>query len=691
MKNKILGIAFCSVGLLATTSCGDYLETSSPSTTTSSVVSSSADNCQSTLNGAYIDLHDVMLAQVYGAGLFYALDVAGSDIERHPGENVPLRWQPETFYNGGNASVLAAYNPISYGKESPSSAYAMLMSIIQTANTLIDGISEAQLEGDNAKAYKRIIAECICMKATCYRELIKYYGDVPLRNHENDPYGQFTSRLEIYDSMLSQLAGCADNLADITASNKNTFTKQYAYALIGRLSLEAAGYQTYRLDVTEASKLEKHPDYTDAQNATYARPTNYKAYYDKAYDAFKWVTTNMGGIVFDANDYSTFFTQLHQNTEETGFADESIFEDVQKQGASGNCERPYSIGRPSSGGSSKAFPCKSYGQCHINTAFYYGVFDPKDVRRDVSCAVTGSDGKGFEKVIPYDFNTTANGGGMACGKFDENRQSKVWTANQRRAGINAPYMRISEVYLGLAEAALMKTTPDMTTAVDMYNKTHERAGLGKANNVTLEAIVDERGFEFAAEGDRRWNLIRTGFIGKKIEAIKVLTANMVKGLKSNGYYEFDNGNVISNTIYTKMVDPKALGLSSRVTPVTPASMRVGGYEPKNDLEAVQLPGWRGQHDWENVSGFSNYKSNSKSNVAIRGLFSKLSAEEIATLKAAGYKEQAWGSKLADQEDIYSDGIFEGWNYKSAPIYLFPHTTNALLGGLTNGYGFSSSF
>ena len=104
--------------------------------------------------------------------------------------------------------------------------------------------------------------------------------------------------------------------------------------------MEAGSYQTYRLDVTPASRLEKHPDYTDVNDATYARPTDYKSYYDIAYEAFKYVAENPGAAKFDANDYSTFFTQLH--APDGSVADESIFEDENVQGSSttGNCERP---------------------------------------------------------------------------------------------------------------------------------------------------------------------------------------------------------------------------------------------------------------------------------------------------------------------------------------------------------------
>ena len=699
-------------------SCGDYLETSSPSTVSASLATSSIDGCQTTLDGAYNSLHLVMRDQTFGNGLFYAMDAAGSDIERHGGEQNVGRLKVETFYNGASQDIISTFTVLGdLGTSDDKTAYAQLYSIIPTMNLLTDGITEEMLNDPaTGKQYGEIYGQAVCMKATCYRELIKYYGDVFSVFSLQDNPTAFASRLDIYDKVIAELNKAKDLCPDLTSTNKNKFSKQYAYALLGRIAMEAAGYQTYRLDVTEASRLEKHPDYTDINNATYARPTNYKAYYDIAYDAFKWVAENPAGAVFNESDYSQFFTDLH--AVDGGFATESIFEDEMVQGTA-NCERPYAIGRPASGSNGYGV-CKSYGQCRINPAFYYGMFDPKDIRRDISCVVTGSylkagtkdirndlcvfnedgtvdakksyDGKScsYEVVLGFNMKTSGDGAGIACGKFDENRQVSPYITKQRMSGINQPYMRISEVYLGLAEAALMKTSPDASTAVTYYNKTHVRAGLPAASNVTFEQVIDERGFEFAAEGDRRWTLIRTGFIAKKTKAVKDLTKKMIDGLKANGYYTFDNGNTISNYIYYKGVDPTAMGLDTRITGPTPAEMRVAGYEPKTDLEALLFPGWRGQHDWDKEKTYTrkHYGNNGwpNSNIAIKGLFTNI------TEAPEGYWAKPWGKGIVDQEatnGFYYEDLFKGWDFKTAPIYLLPLSENALIGGFKNGYGFTS--
>ena len=682
-------------------SCGDYLETSSSSTITADVATSSIDGCQTTLDGAYNSFHIALRDQIFANGLFYALDAAGSDIERHGGEQNVGRLAAETFYNGGSSDVISSFSvKTDLNTADEKTAFYLLYKLITTTNVLTDGITEELMndEKDGAK-YKSIYAQAVCMKATCYRELIKYYGDVMYVFDLDDIPTALSSRLDVYDKLIEDLNAVKDMCPELTSANKTQFTRQYAYALLGRIAMEAGSYQTYRLDVTDASRLERHPDYSDAYDAAYARPTNYKSYYDKAYEAFKWVAENPGAATFDANDYTTFFTQLH-GVDGT-YADESIFEDENVQGSStsGNSERPYAIGRPATS-SNKYGVCKSYGQCRINPAFYYGKFDPKDKRRDISCVITGSylkaatlrkdlegyDGKGccYEVILPFAMKTAADGAGIACGKFDENRQPNPYITKNRMSGINHPYMRISEIYLGLAEAALMKSSPDQATADSYYNKTHERAGLSKATGVTLEQVIDERGFEFAAEGDRRWTLIRTGFIGKKVKEIKELTKKMIDGLKANGYYTFDNGNTIGNYIYYKGVDPTALGLTSRVTGPTPENMLKGGFEPSTDLEATQFPGWRGQHDWEYYTT-GKYPN---SNLAIKGLFTNI------TSTPEGYYQMDWGKALVKQEEtngFYYEDLFKGWDFKSAPIYLVPLSENALIGGFTNGYGFRSTF
>ena len=124
----------------------------------------------------------------------------------------------------------------------------MLYNIITVTNTITDGISDVQLNGKDAESYKKIYAEAVCMRATCYRELIKYYGDVPFRNSLENQVDGLASRDYIYDVILGELEKYASWLSPVKAAEKNHFSSTYAYTLAGRIALEAAGYQTRRTD-----------------------------------------------------------------------------------------------------------------------------------------------------------------------------------------------------------------------------------------------------------------------------------------------------------------------------------------------------------------------------------------------------------------------------------------------------------
>ena len=208
----------------------------------------------------------------------------------------------------------------------------------------------------------------------------------------------------------------------------------------------------------------------------------------------------------------------------------------------------------------------------------------------------------------------------------------------------------------------------------------------------LKAVVDERGFEFAGEGDRRWTLIRTGLIGDAIKNIKELTAKMIDGLETQGYYQFDNGNVISAYVWTKLVDAKG-AYGYRLTTQCP--------EGKED-DPILFPGWRGQNDdWATAgvkSGVTeadvekNLTAGDLTNLAIKGLFTYIDpkGEEAAALKDDGYTMQEYGAQLVSNKDEYLDKLFVDYDYESAPVYLWPLTPNTILtsgGAITNGYGF----
>ena len=702
MKRTIYTTLICMlVGIFP--ACHDFLETHSASTMDGDFVTSSEANIRLAMSGLYETWRDCAQNKVFGDGLWYGADVPGSDITRHPEAftNQPGRHWPECLYQNGN--YASQYGLLSYLKEDD--IFASLYKIIAVSNAITEAVEarddfESMIIGKPSEL-GQLYGEAVAMRATAYRELIKNFGDVPFNNKIGEVAQGLVGRDWIYEKCLEDLQKVEPVMYPV--NNKSRFSQTYVDGLIGRMALEAGGYQTRRNDIERKDLKGNVISYeqlgTVNNDATYARRSDWQRFYSLAKTYFqKAFSEHLGTAVFHETDpradeangriynnpYQYFFQQMMDA--DGMYADESIYEYPMQQGIV-NDARPYSFGRPSNGGSKNAYPCKAYGQGRVNPAFYYGVFDPQDKRRDVAVTVTGSDGAGNEKLIPFVPNSKANGGGLSFNKWDENRQTHPWVKAQRMSGINGPYMRLSEMYLGYAEAcAALGDNGEARTYLDLIRnrafgdaiKAKTDAFIAQEGSL-LNAIIQERGFEFAAEGDRRFTLIRTGLLPVKIKYIKDLTRAMIDGLKTNGYYTFENGNTISDTVYTKMVNgQKEKGY--RLTTQCP--------EGQED-DPLLYPGWRGQKDnWDELG--CAYKGDTLTNLAIKGLFKSLTSSEISALKAEGYEAQAWGADIVQYEDEYYTYLFYDYDYTQAPIYLWPFTPQILsTGGFKNGYGFKN--
>lgn len=710
---KLIYSALCATVLIGATACEEFLETSSPSIVDETFVFSDIATARKALDGAYEAWRQVGGNHAFGDGLYYAADVTGSDIEHHPEaytSQLP-RHRPEGFYENGVAA--SSYTLNSYEDDNKAySLYLRAFKCIGQATAVIEAI-EASGEAGNfveeqPTELSQLYGEAITMRANCYRELIRYYGDVPFGDSEG-----LVSRHAVYDHILADLIKVEPLMYRLgeNGMDKNNFSRTFVQGLIGRISLDAAGYHTHRSDIeyvdgkgNPISFEYKGKPNASAGNAFYARRSNYLDFYETAKTYFKKLLDNPGtaklnltdprqpdakGRVY-GNPYQYFFQQMHQDCVQGSehYADESIYEIVQTYG-SGNNSRPYSFGRPAAGGNPRkvdnGYPCKNYGQGRFNPAYYYGMFDPNDKRRDVSATVTGSQGNGHEVLLSPKPGSQSTGGGISLNKWDECRQ-ELPNAKQRVSGINGPYMRMAEIYLGYAEACAV--TGDEATARTYIETIRKRSFPEGMDNTAqfiascddvLDAVIEERGFEFAGEGDRRWTIIRTGKVADKIKRMKELTAAMLNGLETQGYYTFENGNTISDYVYTKDVDAKT-DYGYNLT-----------MECQDKEDPVLYPGWRGQHDdWVGVGSAAGFSvAFTTYNLAIKGLFEHIDDTEAAQLVSDGYTKVDWGKAFVQYKAEYLDNMFKNYDYESAPVYLWPFTINTLLsGGFTNGYGFA---
>ena len=209
---KIFYSVLCVAGLLAATSCEDFLEVSSPSVVDADFVFSNSTTTRAALTGGYLDWRTVANGHAFGDGLYYALDATGSDIERHPEaySNQLPRHIAETFYENGTA--MADYYPdtyLAYFKDDSSNAYNLLFGVIGKANAVITAMEGAAnfddiINAETPTALSQMYGEAVALKATIYREMIKFYGDVPYV----DKFGEVATGLSPRDSIY-----CLDVIA----------------------------------------------------------------------------------------------------------------------------------------------------------------------------------------------------------------------------------------------------------------------------------------------------------------------------------------------------------------------------------------------------------------------------------------------------------------------------------------------
>ena len=140
MKQYIYS-ALCIAGALSLVSCDDYLETSSPSVVDADFVFSNPTTARGAMDGAYETWRDAAQNSFFGDGLYYAADIAGSDIERHPEAftNQPGRHYPECFYQNG--TYTDSYNLLSYLKEG--GVYDKGFAVVGKANSIITAMEAA--------------------------------------------------------------------------------------------------------------------------------------------------------------------------------------------------------------------------------------------------------------------------------------------------------------------------------------------------------------------------------------------------------------------------------------------------------------------------------------------------------------------------------------------------------------------
>lgn len=356
---------------------------------------------------------------------------------------------------------------------------------------------------------KQLLGEALTLRALFYVDLINMWGDVPARfepvNTEN-MYAARSDRDVIYKQIIADLQEAQDLCAwpnEITVTETvERVNKAFVKGFLARVCMQAAGY-AQRMD--GCNRLSQDPELSK------------EVLYPIALQACKDVMDKEGVYVALKSNFEDIFNNNGISGDVIAAGSESLFE----VGYSDDPVRGrimYTFGLKHN--SEDQFTTQKQGSQVGPTPTLFWDYSTKDLRRDVTCCPFQFD-KGVQKL-------------QAPKSWSFGKLRYYWTnrliANGNDDGINRLCMRYADVVLMRAELENELNGP--AAAAPYLKKIRERAfsssdrakevdeyvqNVSASKETMFNAIVDERGLEFAGEFVRKADLIRWGLLKSKLD------------------------------------------------------------------------------------------------------------------------------------------------------------------------------
>lgn len=556
--------------------------------------------------------------------------------------------------------------------------------IIEATNIAISNLSKMP----ETEKRNQLLGEAICIRAFCYLNLIRIYGDIPAvytpleemdPNDENTFYPKRSSRDEIYDKVISEVQSVIDWLPWFEESDYQTperITKQGAYALLARLALYAGGYSLrWNLETNDPATL-KMARRDDA--------TRVKELYQIADNACFQIINHGSNSLVQAHEDMSGFQYLWYNHCQRNFAatnTEILWETAQYGDVTNSQFTIYA--QPGSRGGKYG----SLKAMQFMLPTYYLSFNPKDTRRDVSCTSYSIYflEKGSANDTWVDVGTT-----YSCimpGKF---RLSWcVAPQSNKQRNLDIPIFRYADVLLMYAETQNYLNNGPTQAAKNALQEVRNRAGVGEELTIPNEqeafddAIVQERKWEFATEFTLRTDLIRMNRLAKELaktkQAMKDLSdrKNEYANIPTYRLYKFhidaqEYGDKFLAVDYIDLTDPSEIEV---VKSVPTAKEEYDAFQEKilNIVKAHNIEVSNGDK-WYPVNMFEAYTStfngNSRKMVGFRAGFNTLQIGKIIYTLPTGSAENGGKYPTWIESADGSDGLYYGFQENKSELCPF---------------------
>ena len=498
---KLKNILVIGLTSLALASCNDFLDVESPSSYSEEFVFSQKTEINRALNGVYAS---ILVNDLYGKA-FQRTFILNSDVEMMiSSTNVATHNSYARFDCDDQGSEINKYWQAAY-------------KAIEDANRFIYNLENSPLYNEEDAEIMQMMGEAKCIRAMVYHDMVVMFGDIPFTFRPASQLGgdyviPIMDRKEIQDNLINDLKAIAPKMSSSASVTVERASQEFAYALIARIALTAGGYSL-------------HPDKNNPKSyGVMSRPENYQDYYRIAKEYTNLVISSGSHSI--GTSYKDVFLK-ESNFEliskgdpifEIPFAKESTGETGNIQGPTSTANEGQTLGKNVWGAAD--------GNGRLN-AFYRYSFDEKDKRRD------------FVNGLWYYGNSTNNVSQDSClirsdYTVHNNKWSKLWAnagqflnTSSGSTGINFPYMRYADVLLINAEAINELEGPTKE-AQESLRQVRSRAfdDQGAVNTYVtnaasskekfLQAVLDERKWEFAGENIRWRDLVRNNLYSQEV-------------------------------------------------------------------------------------------------------------------------------------------------------------------------------
>lgn len=505
------------------TSCSDFLDQSSDSSLDGKNIFSTYEYAEGTIANIYQEFGE----QNYRArSIWYGYN---TDVEVYSGSNKADGKADLATYNAGTANDQMN---VTTGTD----LWAKMYAAIERANLAISGLRE-NADLTDAKN-KQLLGEALTLRALFYVDLINMWGDVPARFegvNSSNMYAAREDRDVIYKQLIADLQEaqelCAwpNELSETQTVER--VNKAFVKGFLARVCMQAAGY-AQRMD--GENRLSTDPELTKEK------------LYPIALQACKDVMAQEGKYVALKNNFEDIFNNNGVSGDVITAGSESLFE-IGYSNSPARGRIMYTFGIRHIGADNMTGMDKKGSDVGPVPTLYFD-YDKNDTRRDVTCCPFQWE-KGKQKLQAFK--------SWSFGKLRYEWTNRL-IPNGNDDGINKLYMRYADVVLMRAELENELNGP--AAAAPYLEKIRKRAFGGDVssyiNKVSaskesmFNAIVEERGLEFAGELIRKADLIRWGLLKSKMDETKA-KMNAIVNLKD---YDTEHPySQLSGHIYYKMV------------------------------------------------------------------------------------------------------------------------------------------